>query len=180
MFVLAWLLVISLFCLVASIAIASVAELKSSPARWLRAATIMAGGFFAVIAALLLWQTGSHAFGGKMPAAEASQATLAPARDPFATQGPAVPAQGRKVYLDAGCHRCHSIGAGTLLGPDLIDAGARYDEAFLIRWMLDPEGIYKELGVSTVNPGFTPMPASNISEDDAILIARYLESFATK
>ncbi|HSN67987.1 MAG TPA: cytochrome c [Thermoanaerobaculia bacterium] len=180
MFVLAWLLVISLFFLVAFIAVGAVAELRSAPARWLRAATILAGGFFAVIAALLLWETGLHAIGGGMPSAEASQATLVPTKDPFAAQGPAVPAQGRKLYLEAGCHRCHSIGAGTLLGPDLIDAGAKYDEAFLIRWILDPEGIYRELGVTTVNPGFTPMPASAITEDDAVLIARYLQSFAKK
>jgi hypothetical protein len=31
--------------------------------------------------------------------------------------------------------------------------------------------------VTTVNPGFTPMPASAVSEDDAVLIARYLQSF---
>lgn len=37
-----------------------------------------------------------------------------------------------------------------------------------------------ELGVTVVNPGFTPMPPTEISEDDAILIARYLQSFEGK
>jgi mono/diheme cytochrome c family protein len=183
MLVLAWLLVISLLLLVAFIVINSVAELRNGPARWLRASMIMVGSFFAVIAALLLWQTGVRALGGgtaEMPAAEAAEASVVPPADPFVSQGPAIPAQGRKLFLASGCHRCHSIGAGPLLGPDLIDAGSGYDEAFLIRWILDPPGIYQELGVTTVNPGFTPMPPSAISEDDALLIAQYLRSFASR
>ena len=180
MIALAWLLVIALVVLVAFIAYGSVIETRTAPARWLHGAVTAAGVFFGVMVVLLLWQALGQSIGpegeAEMPVAQA-QAALAPAKDPFAAQGPAIPAEGRKLYLASGCHRCHSIGAGPLLGPDLIDSGVKYDEAFLIRWILNPEGIYQELGVTVVNPGFTPMPATRISEDDALLIARYLKSF---
>lgn len=186
MITLAWLLVIALFILAGFVAYGSIMEVRSAPARWLHGAVAAGGAFFGVIAVLLLWQTLMHSMGATGPKleavreAQAAEARLAPPHDPFAAQGPAIPREGRRVYLDSGCHRCHSIGAGPLLGPDLVDAASKYDEAFLIRWILDPDGIYKELGVTVVNPGYTPMPPSKISEDDAVLIARYLQSFGKR
>lgn len=186
MITLAWLLALALVILAGFVAYGSVMEVRSAPARWLHGAVAAGGAFFGLVAVLLLWQTLMHSMGATGPKlqsvkeAQAAQARLAPPLDPFAAQGAAIPREGRRVYLESGCHRCHSIGAGPLLGPDLIDAASKYDEAFLIRWILNPGGIYEELGVSVVNPGFTPMPASALSEDDALMIARYLQSFGKR
>jgi hypothetical protein len=98
MIALAWLLV-ALLVLVGFVAWRALAEETSTPSRWLRGAIGASGTFFAVIAALLLWQALVHAGGpATRPAiepAQAAQASMAVAPDPFAAQGPAIPAEGR-------------------------------------------------------------------------------------
>jgi cytochrome c oxidase subunit 2 len=48
--------------------------------------------------------------------------------------------RGRRLFVDQGCHGCHTIKAlGTPIGPDLSHVGARYSEAYLKRWLRDPQ-----------------------------------------
>jgi putative heme-binding domain-containing protein len=48
-------------------------------------------------------------------------------------------ARGKRVYADAGCAACHVIqGAGTGLGPELSEIGARRSAAYLRQSLLDP------------------------------------------
>lgn len=63
-------------------------------------------------------------------AAPASPALAREARDADA---------GRRLFVEAGCHGCHRIGAlGTALAPDLSRIGVRYDAAWLAAWLRDP------------------------------------------
>ncbi|MDA0206754.1 MAG: c-type cytochrome [Acidobacteria bacterium] len=60
---------------------------------------------------------------------------LAPPED-----APGDAAEGKVVYLTAGCGSCHSInGQGGTLGPDLSDVGRRRGLAFLEESLLKPE-----------------------------------------
>ena len=48
-------------------------------------------------------------------------------------------ARGEKAFRDQGCYGCHFVGKfGTPIGPDLSRIGAKYDEAYIARWLRDP------------------------------------------
>src|SRR5215470_7220026 len=50
--------------------------------------------------------------------------------------------QGRQTFVADGCHGCHTVGRlGTPIGPDLSRVGARYDNAYLVRWLTDPMNV---------------------------------------
>jgi cytochrome c oxidase subunit II len=47
--------------------------------------------------------------------------------------------QGRRMFMEQGCHGCHTIGRmGTPIGPDLSYMGAKRSEAYLKNWLRDP------------------------------------------
>lgn len=103
------------------------------------------------------------AHGAKGPASEAEHhnipATAAPT-DPQAVQG--------KLNFEMKCLACHSIAGGDKLGPDLHQVTQRRDEAWLQRWLKNPDVMLQSdpaakqmLGKYTV-----PMPNQNLSDDE--------------
>jgi cytochrome c oxidase subunit 2 len=49
-------------------------------------------------------------------------------------------APGQRVFREQGCYGCHLIGKfGTAIGPDLSHVGAKYSQAYLARWLRDPQ-----------------------------------------
>jgi mono/diheme cytochrome c family protein len=49
--------------------------------------------------------------------------------------------RGGRLFYAHGCHGCHTIaGAGSPIGPDLSAVGRRRSEAWLARWLTNPEG----------------------------------------
>lgn len=46
-------------------------------------------------------------------------------------------------YFKQHCASCHTIGGGRLTGPDLKNVTQRQDREWLVKWLLDPEGILK-------------------------------------
>lgn len=54
-----------------------------------------------------------------------------------------VMAQVPATYYKQNCFSCHTIGGGRLTGPDLKNVHERQDRAWLVAWMLDPEGVLK-------------------------------------
>lgn len=50
-------------------------------------------------------------------------------------------AQVPEAYYRQNCMSCHTIGGGRLTGPDLKDVSDRQNRAWLVDWMLDPEGV---------------------------------------
>ena len=81
---------------------------------------------------------------------------------------------GESVFIEGKCVRCHTIGKGRFVGPDLLGVGERYSRDDLIRWAKDPESLYSERKKKPVNEGYPPMPPTNLSESDAQRVADYL------
>ncbi len=86
------------------------------------------------------------------------------------------PAQvsGESVFIEGKCVRCHTIGKGRFVGPDLLGVGERYSRDDLVRWAKDPESLYVERKKKPINEGYPPMPPMNLSESDAQRVADYL------
>ena len=81
---------------------------------------------------------------------------------------------GESVFIEGKCVRCHTIGKGRFVGPDLLGVGERYSRDDLIRWAKDPESLYSEKKKKPINEGYPPMPPMNLSESDAQRVADYL------
>ncbi|MXZ47963.1 MAG: cytochrome c [Candidatus Dadabacteria bacterium] len=81
---------------------------------------------------------------------------------------------GEEIFIQGKCVRCHTIGKGRFVGPDLLGVGERYSRDDLIRWAKDPESLYSEKKKKPINEGYPPMPPMNLSESDAQRVADYL------
>lgn len=81
---------------------------------------------------------------------------------------------GESVFIEGKCVRCHTIGKGRFVGPDLLGVGERYSRDDLVRWAKDPESLYAERKKKPINEGYPPMPPMNLSESDAQRVADYL------
>ena len=92
---------------------------------------------------------------------------------PSAQAGPS----GEEIFVQGKCVRCHTLGRGRFVGPDLLGAGERYSRDDLIKWARHPESIYAEKNKKPVNEGYPPMPPMNLSESDAQKVADYLLSY---
>ena len=53
----------------------------------------------------------------------------------------AASAQDAARYYDENCALCHTIGGGDMAGPDLKGSTDRRDRRWLVRFLLDPEGV---------------------------------------
>jgi mono/diheme cytochrome c family protein len=81
---------------------------------------------------------------------------------------------GREVFLTRGCNSCHSVGGGTVIGPDLKGVGDRRDERWLRAWLADPAAVIRATSAMQKWPadyGNIVMPNQNLSaaEIDALL-----------
>lgn len=99
-----------------------------------------------------------------MPALALVVATVAPAASSSAQE--AID-QGRRSFMDSGCHGCHTIGKmGTPIGPDLSRVGSKYSRAYLERWLRDP---------SAQRPR-AHMPTLELTEEQVKAMAAFLSS----
>ena len=81
---------------------------------------------------------------------------------------------GKKLFEERRCSRCHTIGKGIFVGPDLYGVSDRYSEQEIMDWITGPETIYQKLGRSPVNKGYPPMPNLNVSVEEASKITKFL------
>ena len=109
---------------------------------------------------------GLIAAGGK-PDEHAPKAADAEHHNIPATATPTDPVAVRgKLAFESKCLACHSVGGGDKLGPDVFGVTRRREEAWLVRWMKNPEKmlesdpIAKEMLVRFK----VPMPNQNLSE----------------
>lgn len=84
---------------------------------------------------------------------------------------------GEELFIQMRCVRCHTIGRGRFVGPDLSGLSSRYSQEEIIKWIVNPQQIYQESGKMPYNQGYPPMPPTNVSPDQATLIADYVSSF---
>ena len=73
---------------------------------------------------------------------------------------------GAKLFEARGCARCHSIGAGIVVGPDLMGVGQRLTRRQLIAWILNPD--------RRRNAGYPRMPQIGVTPRDAAALADFL------
>ena len=80
---------------------------------------------------------------------------------------PTVIERGEGAFKKNGCYGCHLINKfGTPIGPDHSRVGAKYDQAYLARWLRDP---------AQQRPS-AHMPTLELSEEDVRALAAYLAS----
>ena len=98
-----------------------------------------------------------------MPSVEATPT------DPDAAKG--------KLAFESKCLACHSIGQGKKLGPDLAGVSKRRSEAWLKRWLKEPEKMLQtDADAKAMLKEFNNIPMPNQSLTDAE-IKQYLEYF---
>ncbi|HET7290077.1 MAG TPA: c-type cytochrome [Thermodesulfobacteriota bacterium] len=81
---------------------------------------------------------------------------------------------GKDQFIENRCVRCHTIGRGRFVGPDLSGVGERYTREDLIKWIENPQQVYQATGKMPVNEGYPPMPPMDIHPMAAQAIADYL------
>ena len=84
---------------------------------------------------------------------------------------------GEELFIQNRCVRCHTIGRGRFVGPDLAEVNKRYTKEEIIKWIENPQQIYQSSGKMPVNEGYPPMPPTNIPPAQVGVIAEYLLSF---
>jgi len=111
-----------------------------------------------------------------LPAASSVAAQERGGAEPSATAQRGEPT-GRELFIQSRCVRCHTIGRGRFVGPDLSGLSGRYSRDDVIRWITNPRTMYKKLGRMPVNEGYPPMPPLSVSPANAELIADYVLNF---
>lgn len=87
---------------------------------------------------------------------------------------------GKDLFIENRCVRCHTIGRGRFVGPDLNGVGTRYSRDDLIKWIENPQQVYQATGKMPVNEGYPPMPPMDIHPMAARAIADYLLAVKVK
>ena len=87
---------------------------------------------------------------------------------------------GEQLFLEKRCARCHTIGRGRFVGPDLYKIKDRYSPEEIVKWALNPQLIYQKEGKVPVNEGYPPMPPMNLNQNEAEKVADYLIDFKLK
>ena len=87
---------------------------------------------------------------------------------------PVFPQTGSELFIENRCSRCHTIGRGRFVGPDLIDISKKYNKQQVEAWILNPEIVYSQTNKKPYNPGYPPMPPLGVSEHNAELITNFL------
>jgi mono/diheme cytochrome c family protein len=87
---------------------------------------------------------------------------------------------GREQFIENRCVRCHTIGRGRFVGPDLGGVGQKYTRDQLVKWIENPQQIYQSTGKMPMNEGYPPMPPLDVHPMAAQAIADYLLAVKVK
>lgn len=78
--------------------------------------------------------------------------------------------RGERRFVELGCAGCHFSGGG----PNLTNVVKKHDDALLERFILDPQTVYKERNMKSLNEGYNYMPRVISTRDDVRDIVAYL------
>lgn len=85
-----------------------------------------------------------------------------------------------KTIFETQCVACHTIGGGTLVGPDLQGVTARRDKAWLTRWIFEPDKMLAEgdpiAAQLLAEFNNVPMPNQALTEQQVADVIAYLET----
>ncbi len=73
-----------------------------------------------------------------------------------------IPTSGKELFIQYRCVRCHTIGRGRFVGPDLEGVNKKYSKNEIQKWLENPQEIYKSKGKMPLNEGYPPMPPLNV------------------
>ena len=86
--------------------------------------------------------------------------------------------KGEEIF-QGNCAGCHTIGKGTLVGPDLSGVTLRREEKWLIRQIKDPDGLVAEkdpAALKLLKDFNMPMVALGLSDTEIAAIISYLKN----
>ena len=86
--------------------------------------------------------------------------------------------KGEEIF-QGNCAGCHTIGKGTLVGPDLSGVTLRREEKWLIRQIKDPDGLIAEkdpAALKLLKDFNMPMVALGLSDTEIAAIISYLKN----
>ena len=86
--------------------------------------------------------------------------------------------KGEEIF-QSNCAGCHTIGKGTLVGPDLSGVTLRREENWLIRQIKDPDGLVAEkdpTALKLLKDFNMPMVALGLSDTEIAAIISYLKN----
>jgi cytochrome c2 len=84
---------------------------------------------------------------------------------------------GREIFRTRGCNKCHTVGEGRLIGPDLKGIGSRRAEDWLRSWLADPAAMIRshpELARWPDEFDEIVMPNQNLSSQEIDALIAYL------
>ena len=88
--------------------------------------------------------------------------------------------EGLRLFQTRGCHTCHTVGKGKLIGPDLQKVTERRSEEWLSRWLADPAAMIRassDLQSWPQEYGGIIMPNQNLSTADIQRLLAYMRTF---
>jgi len=86
----------------------------------------------------------------------------------------AVSQTGNELFIENKCSRCHTIGRGRFVGPDLFNISKKYNKEQVKAWIVNPEIVYSQTSKKPYNDGYPPMPQLGVNDHNAGLIANFL------
>ena len=81
---------------------------------------------------------------------------------------------GQTSFARLGCASCHANGGG----PNLARVKKKYDSTTLVRFIQDPEQVYRERGQKPLNPGYVGMHRVKAGQLEIRSIAIYLRNIS--
>lgn len=88
--------------------------------------------------------------------------------------------EGRRLFQLRGCHTCHSVGKGKLIGPDLQKVTLRHSDDWLSRWLADPAAMIRatpDLQAWPEQYGGIIMPNQNLTTANIQALLAYMKTF---
>lgn len=94
----------------------------------------------------------------------------------------ALVSQGAKLFDSKGCVSCHSIGKGTLVGPDLRGVTYRIEPDWMLKWLKNPEPLLESdpYAKEMLAKYLVKMPNVNLSDAEASALQSFLRDADAK
>jgi len=97
----------------------------------------------------------------------------------FSSESKASPVEKGQTIFEQMCSRCHTIGGGLKIGPDLQGITERREKNWLLNWISNPEKAIKSgdpIANELIRKYNIQMPSHGLSKDEVSALLSYLES----
>jgi mono/diheme cytochrome c family protein len=121
------------------------------------------------------WKTEGQEGGGGTDAAAALTGEPKAGWTKLAAVDATLATNGGKVFEAKGCAACHSIGKGTVVGPDLLGVTHRVEPDWLETWLKNPEPVLEkdDYAKAMLAKYLVKMPNLNLSADEIHSLSEY-------